>query len=229
MLRECPRCGLHNQPGDSVCVRCGLRLRDDFAAARAVSPVPSVLVSATFTRRALARAADMVICSLVSGVLAAALLMALGADMGVFQADVTQRGRGMWLTQLAMMISYHGIAESLGGATLGKLLLSLRVVGEDGGRIGLRRGLVRNAWVLIDGFLFGLVALVAMHRSPQGQRIGDRHAHTLVLQRRDVPSGGLASARSIAHGVVVGFAFAGALYALGLLWTTGQGGTGPTA
>ena len=227
MLRDCPRCGLANQPGDYICVRCGLRMLDaDLGAGESAAAPP---VSAGFARRALARLIDLLVCSILGGAVAVLLLHLLGTDLALLPLGVAEPARSPWVARALMMVSYHGIAESLGGATVGKLLLSLRVVGEDGARPTLGRGLVRNVWVLLDGLFLGLVAYIAMRRSARGQRLGDRFAHTLVLPHRDVPKHGLASPSGTAHGIFIGLAFAGALFGLILLLSHGGSYIGPTA
>jgi uncharacterized RDD family membrane protein YckC len=221
MLRDCPRCGLPNQPGDYFCVRCGLRLSETPASV-APSSEPALLVSAGFARRAVARLVDVVVYCVLGGLAASSFLLWLGAAFTPLPISI--------VALVLMTIPYHAIAESVGGATVGKLLLSLRVVGEDGERPRLRRCVVRNLWMLVDWLpAFGLVAYIAMQHSPQGQRLGDSFGHTLVLQRRDVPGRGLASPRATAHGIVLGLAFAGALLALLLLLQNDQGSSGPTA
>ncbi len=218
MLRDCPRCGLLNQPGDYFCVRCGLRMRETAALATLPTSVP--LVSAGFARRALARLLDVVIYLLFGGLAAKAFLLWLGSDPAPLPVSVA--------AVVLMTLPYHAIAESLGGATVGKLLLSLRVVGEDGERARLGPCVARNLWMLIDWLpIFGLVAYLAMRRFPQAQRLGDLFGRTLVLHRRDVPARGLASPRATVCAIVLGVVFAGALLVLLLLLGTEY--TGPTA
>ena len=54
-------------------------------------------------------------------------------------------------------------------------------------RVSLLGALVRSFALLLDGALFGLVAYVAMDRSPLRQRLGDRWGDTLVVHRRAMP------------------------------------------
>jgi len=86
---------------------------------------------------------------------------------------------------LAPLLLYFGVFEWLYGATPGKLILRLRVVRLDGGRPGPGPVLVRGLFRLVDAFFFGAPAETAMRNSPLRQRIGDRHAHTLVVGHRD--------------------------------------------
>ncbi len=82
---------------------------------------------------------------------------------------------------LVVIIAYFILLEGLAGATIGKLLLRLRVRLVDGGRMGLRQAAVRTAWRLVDGILFNLVGWWFITHSPLRQRLGDRRAGTVVL------------------------------------------------
>lgn len=230
MTGPCPACGSETSADDLTCRRCGQRLT---AAAPlpepAPAPAPAPLVCAGFGRRALARLLDILLTGFLGGALAAVMLLALGGDESLLDQGVPVAGFEMWLARTLMMVTYHGVAESLGGATLGKLLFGLDVVGEDGLPISLGRGLLRNVWVLIDSLAFGAVAYIAMRRSPRGQRLGDRHARTLVVHRRDLPEAAHRRPATVAHGILVGLAFAAAICALAILLAGAQGTTQPTA
>lgn len=80
-----------------------------------------------------------------------------------------------------------GCETATRGRTLGHLALGLRAVRDDGGMIGFRHALVRGmAFWLVDfnpvsGGLLGLL-VAAVH--PQGKRLGDVLAGTLVVRTR---------------------------------------------
>lgn len=83
---------------------------------------------------------------------------------------------------------YYSIYEGATGATLGKLVMGLRVVRLDGSAITQREALVRNALRFVDGFAFYLVGGLLAMGSPASQRLGDRVAGTLVVMRRSLPA-----------------------------------------
>lgn len=228
MTGPCPACGSATTDGDLTCPRCGQRLTAEAPLAAAV-PDPTPLVGAGFGRRAVARLLDVLFTGFLGGALAALILLALGGDETVLDRGVPVVGFEMWLARTLMMVTYHGVAESLGGATLGKLLLGLTVVGEDGTPISLGRGLLRNLWVLVDSLGFGLVAYLVMRRSAWHQRLGDRHARTLVVHHRDLPETSRRRPAAVAHGILVGLAFAAAICALAILLAGSEGTTLPTA
>jgi uncharacterized RDD family membrane protein YckC len=88
-----------------------------------------------------------------------------------------------------VVIGYPVLLETLSrGRSLGKLALGLRVVRLDGGPIRFRQALTRGlAGFFVDfwalGF-FGAVALIVSLVSPNGRRVGDYLAGTLVIRER---------------------------------------------
>jgi uncharacterized RDD family membrane protein YckC len=228
MTGPCPTCGADTSDQDLTCPRCGQRLTAE--APLAEDPArPAPLIGAGFGRRAAARVIDILLTGFLGGALAAVMLLALGGNETILDRSLPVAGFEMWVARTLMMVTYHGVAESLGGATLGKLLFGLDVIGEDGAPISLGRGLLRNLWVLIDSLLFGLVAYIAMQRSPRRQRLGDRHARTLVVPRRDLPEAAQRRPATIAHGIIVGLAFAAAICALAILLAGAAGTDEPAA
>jgi uncharacterized RDD family membrane protein YckC len=85
-------------------------------------------------------------------------------------------------------IAYPVLLETLlSGRTLGKMALGLRVVRDDGGPIGLRHALVRGLigfFVERPGVTSGSAAVICALVNPQGKRLGDLAAGTIVVQER---------------------------------------------
>ena len=91
------------------------------------------------------------------------------------------------LAYLATMGLYFIVLEGWLGATLGKWILGLRVIGLDGGRAGLWKGIVRNALRLVDGLpAFNLLGVILVQRSKDRARYGTawRRDPTCVQVRR---------------------------------------------
>ncbi|HEX7303605.1 RDD family protein [Lentzea sp.] len=92
-------------------------------------------------------------------------------------------------TTVAVMVGYPTAVETLTrGRSLGKLVMGLRVVRDDGGAIRFRQALVRalggfvvDFWVLGLG---GAIALFVSLFSAQGKRVGDYLAGTVVIHTR---------------------------------------------
>jgi uncharacterized RDD family membrane protein YckC len=73
------------------------------------------------------------------------------------------------------------------GRTLGKAIMGLRVVRDDGGPIRFRHALVRGLIGLVlekTGITYGIGALLSILMSSRNKRIGDFFAGTIVLQER---------------------------------------------
>ncbi|WP_371481206.1 RDD family protein [Kitasatospora sp. NBC_00315] len=98
-------------------------------------------------------------------------------------------------TVLAMMVFFlvavPVMVETLsGGRSLGKLALGLRVVRRDGGPVRFRHSLVRGLVGFFEIISFsGIPALICSLISPEGRRLGDIFAGTLVVRER-VPGSG---------------------------------------
>jgi len=98
------------------------------------------------------------------------------------------------LSFLVVMFLYFVLLEGLGGATVGKRLMRLRVVDVNGGRAGLIRSLIRNVLRVVDGLpTMGLVGAILIVVTPDRTRVGDLVAGTRVVRysaaggRQEVP------------------------------------------
>ena len=72
--------------------------------------------------------------------------------------------------------------ESLIGQTLGKIIVRIRAVNIKGEKISLKQAFIRNFLRIVDGFIFYLVAVIAIYYSPFKQRIVDKIAKTIVIE-----------------------------------------------
>lgn len=85
---------------------------------------------------------------------------------------------------------YHVPLEALYGRTLGKLIIGVRVEGEDGEKPGWSAAFVRNVLRAADGICFNLVGWFVARKNPEGRRIGDLLAKTNVVRAElPVPAG----------------------------------------
>lgn len=93
---------------------------------------------------------------------------------------------GVWLFNFVVYVLIQGVS----GGSIGKLIMGLRVVDEDGRLAGVRKSFVRTAMWIVDACTCGipLVGGIAMVSSPGHQRIGDRVAKTYVVRKRSVGS-----------------------------------------
>jgi uncharacterized RDD family membrane protein YckC len=83
-------------------------------------------------------------------------------------------------------VAYHIVCVTLHGSTLGKMLLSMVVVQEDGSSCRLKGAVIREFAYFIDAFFFGIIGYLEMQKSSREQRHGDNWAHTVVSKRSRV-------------------------------------------
>jgi resuscitation-promoting factor RpfA len=93
--------------------------------------------------------------------------------------------RGITLPLLAgaviLLAVYHALSHGLAGATLGKQLAGIRVVGPDGRRPGLGRSAWRAAAIAFSLGLLGLGVLLALF-TRSGRALHDLLARTWVVE-----------------------------------------------
>jgi uncharacterized RDD family membrane protein YckC len=137
--------------------------------------------------RALACAIDVIVQFLV---LSALLGLMLGFLIGGDASEALGAAL-VTLVVLVVLIGYRVVMETLTrGRTLGKLMLGLRVVRDDGSSIRFRHALVRSLlWLFVDfsPFFAASPGIVASLMNKQGKRIGDMVAGTVVIRERHQP------------------------------------------
>jgi uncharacterized RDD family membrane protein YckC len=101
---------------------------------------------------------------------------------GSAYAGIVVAGNAVWML-LALALGYYVVCEAMTGATLGKRMVGIRVVGEDGEHPTLGAAVVRNLLRVVDSLFFYLVGAIFALKSPLGQRLGDRAARTVVVRR----------------------------------------------
>ncbi|MBL7496877.1 RDD family protein [Frankia sp. CNm7] len=101
------------------------------------------------------------------------------------QDDVALATAVVIVVYVGTMLGYPVICETfLRGRTVGKMVMKLRVVRDDGGPTRFRHALVRGLLGAVaerPGVLFGLPAVVAMLVSRRSKRLGDLFAGTMVV------------------------------------------------
>ena len=125
--------------------------------------------------------------SFIIGIILGIVFVATGRNINF--ADGRSIGLNI-LVGIILSTLYFIIFEWLYGATPGKLILSMRVIMEDGKPCSLGAATIRALLRYVDGFLFGIPALSSM-KEPLLQRIGDRSAKTIVVGSKDFISSSL--------------------------------------
>ena len=94
-----------------------------------------------------------------------------------------------FILPFAVFIGYYLLLEGLwDGYTVGKKVLGIKVVKEDGSPIGLGDSVLRNVLRFIDGLFYYVVGFIFIATSDRKQRLGDRVASTVVVT--DTPAEG---------------------------------------
>jgi hypothetical protein len=108
---------------------------------------------------------------------------------------------------------YRTASEWIGGASLGKAIVGLRVRSENLAPCTFRSALLRTLALVVDGLFFGAVAYAAMSSSARRQRYGDRWGGTVVIYATSLPKS--TDRRRVAAGVAVSLAVAAILATAG--------------
>ncbi|WP_232828631.1 RDD family protein [Kribbella monticola] len=136
--------------------------------------------------RALACAIDVVIQGIVLAILFTTLFGFL-----LTSASDALRGAIIFFVLLLVLVGYRVVMETLTrGRTLGKLMLGLKVVRDDGSSIRFRHALVRTLlWLFVDfaPWFAASPGIVTSLMNKQGKRIGDLVAGTVVIRERHQP------------------------------------------
>ena len=113
-----------------------------------------------------------------------ALTFLLGATSGL--ADDALAVVFVFVGTIAVIVGYPVAMETLTrGRTVGKLAMGLRVVRDDGGAIRFRHALARGLMAVVEIYLcFGAIAVITSLLSPEGKRVGDYLAGTVVVRER---------------------------------------------
>jgi uncharacterized RDD family membrane protein YckC len=113
--------------------------------------------------------------------------------------------------------AYHVIGASVHGSTLGKRVLSLVVVQEDGTPCRFGAAMIRELGYFVDALFFGLIGYSAMEKSMNEQRYGDQWADTIVCKRSSVAPEHLRNEGRFILALMLGMMADMALLLIGLL------------
>lgn len=91
----------------------------------------------------------------------------------------------VYLVLLVPLLTYHLFFELImNGQSIGKKVIGIKVIGEDGGRPALHQYLIRWLTRPFDFLFFGLIGLLTVVLSKKNQRLGDMAAGTLVIKTK---------------------------------------------
>ena len=176
---QCRNCGQDNPPQAQFCASCGAVLvttvKPSVALPSAITPPPAVAAEHIgFWMRLAAAMIDFLIISV-----AMPITRILGSATGFF---MRMRAVSPVVTFLLVFWLYSWLLTGLRGQTVGKMLLGIKVIDEEGNVPGLGRAALREILgklisfvVLYLGFLW-----IAWDRQKQGWH--DKIAHTYVVK-----------------------------------------------
>jgi uncharacterized RDD family membrane protein YckC len=182
--KRCNKCGKAIPPGQ--------HLLEESGVVEAAVPGTSAVGAGTAStqgRYRFARLGDRFIAFLLD----TAFLFGLFAivDAWTFTRWGSVEGSELRLTAASLLIAvtlnatvlflYGWLLEAAWGATLGKAMVGIRVVGTPQGRL-FSACAVRNVLRIVDGLGFYLVGTVVAACSAARQRIGDMYARTAVIE-----------------------------------------------
>jgi uncharacterized RDD family membrane protein YckC len=135
---------------------------------------------ATFASRAVSGTIDVII---QVGVLIVLFIVAARLSWDIDEAAASALALAI---VVAVLVGVPVVTETLTrGRTVGKLVMGLRTVRDDGGPIRFRHAFVRGLVEFVEVFLlFGVPALFSSLISSAGKRLGDVAAGTYVVRER---------------------------------------------
>jgi len=125
------------------------------------------------------------VAQIVDGVILFILFFLVGFAMsGSFTFDYQGAAASPFLGAYGLItFLYFVVLEGAMGATVGKKLLKIKVVREDGSACGFGAAIVRNILRIIDALpFFYIIGIILIARSDKKQRLGDRFAKTVVIK-----------------------------------------------
>ncbi|HCF49745.1 MAG TPA: hypothetical protein DER60_05655 [Syntrophomonas sp.] len=187
----CPICGSVWREGNFYCRFCGSRLmwmlnegllEQACPVKNEVRETPEGLVLVGFVHRAIAGVLDTVVILAIIGFwMPQAASLTFTWQSLVSAAFWVGQSRAL-LTVFGLMVLYYTAFEGLLGFTPGKLIAQIKVVGQDGSKIGIFAALLRNLLRIVDLQFFCLVGAVLIWKTPLQQRCGDLAAKTIVVR-----------------------------------------------
>jgi uncharacterized RDD family membrane protein YckC len=162
-----------------------------------------------FMRRAAARLIDMVmhfgftwIGGAILGILLGVAALASGHPLDEMLRRLSERTVYDFAFSMLGSLFMMMILEAMHGSTVGKHILGMVVVMEDGSPCTWKAAGIRQLGYYVDALFFGIVGYTAMQGDERRQRYGDGWAGTIVCQRGEIKPENLRSGGTFA-GVLI--------------------------
>lgn len=134
-------------------------------------------------KRVLAIIIDSVLMGVIAGLFFITTIASVFASQGIPVANIFLPIFFL-LMGLGVTFFYAFLLEGYKGQTVGKMVMNIVVVKEDGSPCDYMSSFLRNLLRLLDGIMFYLVGLLVIIVSDKNQRLGDHVAGTLVVETR---------------------------------------------
>lgn len=186
ILINCPACGFQSDTGATFCQACGMRLAPAAVLPPpAAAPAPAVRYGG-FWIRFVAFIIDAILVEAVIIPFAVVLGVALGiaghtVNMPIVGVRLVGSIVGMAFGLLASWIYEAWMESSSRQATVGKMIMQLRVTDEHGRRISFARATGRHFGKYISGFTL-MIGYIIAGFTARKQALHDMIAATLVVR-----------------------------------------------
>jgi uncharacterized RDD family membrane protein YckC len=180
--KVCSACHTINEASSVYCYRCGMKLPDEIKF-----DIKAGGVTAGFLSRFSAGFLDQLLIYFMVSIILMILMQMLPSDVLGFEiigfSYVWSLKSLCWFLGILAVVEvlYFWLATAASGRTIGKIVLGLRVVREDGSRVSLLRSLARCLIYIIQLVLiFGLTFFVIAF-NPENRAIHDLVSGTKVV------------------------------------------------
>ncbi len=179
-MAYCQYCGAEKKDIDEFCSKCGKSIKG--VTERTITQREVDVRYATLGERFFANFIDMILLWIVTAIISIpfGIMALIGSQFG---SPIGWLIGGPQLLAFVSWMLYFSYFESTSGQTLGKRMMTIKVVDESGGSLDGRRIVVRNILRIVDWlpFLY-IIGFILLSTSNGKQRLGDIAAKTVVVK-----------------------------------------------
>ena len=179
-MAYCQYCGAEKKNADEFCSKCGKSTKG--VTERTITQREVDVRYATLGERFFANFIDMILLWIVTAIISIpfGIMSLIGSQFG---SPIGWLIGGPQLLAFVSWMLYFSYFESTSGQTLGKRMMTIKVVDESGGSLDGRRIVVRNILRIVDWlpFLY-IIGFILLSTSNGKQRRGDIAAKTVVVK-----------------------------------------------
>lgn len=190
----CPKCGEIYPSDTKFCAKDGSPLIENVNENKEENISNKIFNEPTDDREQnrIARLGDRLIALIIDTLIIGAFFAVIGMWIASKMGGVTAEGFALKGIPALIVISasflftfiYYFVLEAFFGATLGKIIIGIQVVNKDGGKCSMWASFIRNLLRIVDGLILYLVGFLFAIFSKTRQRLGDRVANTVVIEKK---------------------------------------------